>query len=210
MAPDTGGGRAARQQERSLLTRGALLDAAAREIDARGYGAVAMHHIAKAADVTTGALTFHFPTKDRLFTELTELGLSRIREQAGETARLPAPPLRKASLLIVSMLELLHRDVVARAAVRLSTEVPGAANWSESWLPLEREMLRSADESGQLREGVTPDSVTETALYLVTGTEVCARGTTSAPEAAETTRARFTALCDLFLHGVSAVRPPEP
>ncbi|GAA4684919.1 hypothetical protein GCM10023347_45150 [Streptomyces chumphonensis] len=193
-----------------MLTRDALLDAAAREIDAHGHASAAMHHIAKAADVTTGALTFHFPTKGRLFAELTELGLSRIRERADEVAQLPVPPLRKACLLVLALQELLQGDVVTRAAVRLSGELPGAANWSDTWLPLVREMLEGANESGQLRKGVTPDAVTEMTLYLATGTEVRARGNASTAEGTETTRARFTELCDLLLYGASALRPPEP
>lgn len=199
-----------------MLTRSALLDAAAREVDAHGYGSVTMHHIAKAAEVTTGALTFHFPTKSDLFTAVAELGLTRMRERAGEVARLPVAPLRRISLLVLALLELLHHDVVARAAVRLSRELPGAGNWSDSWLPLGREMLRKADETGQLREGVTPDSVAEMTLHLVAGTEICARG--GAPAAGGSggegdgegrgDGARFAALCDLLLYGVSAVRPP--
>jgi AcrR family transcriptional regulator len=208
LAPDPEGKRGARRQKRSLLTRDALLDAAAREVDTHGYGAVAMHHIARAADVTTGALTFHFPTKGRLFAELTELGLARIRERAERVVRLPASPLRRLSLLVLALLELLHRDVVARAAVRLARELPEATDASEAYLPLSREMLRGAEETGQLREGVTPDAVTELIQYLVAGAEVCARGNTSAPEGADTARAHFTALGDLLLYGVSAVRPP--
>ncbi|MFD0431905.1 TetR/AcrR family transcriptional regulator [Streptomyces zhihengii] len=80
-----------------MLTRSALLDAAAREVDAHGYGSVAMRHVARAADVTTGALTFHFPTKSDLFAEVAELGLTRMRERADEVARLPVAPLRRIS-----------------------------------------------------------------------------------------------------------------
>ncbi|MET9107246.1 TetR family transcriptional regulator [Streptomyces zhihengii] len=208
-----------------MLTRSALLDAAAREVDAHGYGSVAMRHVARAADVTTGALTFHFPTKSDLFAEVAELGLTRMRERADEVARLPVAPLRRISLLVLALLELLHDDVVARAAVRLSRELPGTGDWSDSWLPAGREMLRRADEAGQLREGVTPDAVAEMTLHLVAGTEMCAHGGAPASDggdgdggpgggAAEpgggAGGARFAALCDLLLYGASALRPPDP
>ncbi|WNF29324.1 helix-turn-helix domain-containing protein [Streptomyces sp. C11-1] len=210
MAPDGTGRRPAKQQERSLLTRGALLDATAREIDRHGYGSMVMHRIAREAGVTTGALTFHFPTKGQLLAELGELGLARVEERVSEVAELPVTPLRRAHLLLLALLELLHRDVVARAAVRLSSEIPGADDWSDSWLRPVREMFRSAGEEGQLRAGVTPEAVTEMALRLAAGTEVHARGDGAGPEDAEAARVRFTQFCDLLLYGISAIRPPEP
>lgn len=208
MAPHGEGRRPAKQQERSLLTRGALLDAAAREIDKYGYGGMAMHRIANEVGVTTGALTFHFPTKDRLLAELMEVGFARIQERVGEVAQHPAAPLHRARSLLLALLELLHRDVLARAAVRLSGEVPEAGDWSESWFQQAREMFRSAGERGQLREGVTPEAVTDMALRLITGTEVCARGNDARSEGSEVARALFAHLCDLLLYGISAIRPP--
>lgn len=206
MAPDGAGRRPAKQQERSLLTRGALLDATAREIDRHGHGSIAMHRIAREAGVTTGALTFHFPTKRQLLAALEELGIARIEERVNEVTKLPVAPLRRAHLLLLALLELLHSDVVARAAVRLSGEVPGAGDWSDSWLRPVRQMFRSAGEEGRLRAGVTPEAVTEMALRLAAGTEVRARGSDSNPEAAGVHFAQF---CDMLLYGVSAARPPE-
>ncbi|MEU0161495.1 TetR family transcriptional regulator [Streptomyces sp. NPDC006261] len=206
---DGAGRRPAKQQERSLLTRGTLLDATAREIDRHGHGSIAMHRIAREAGVTTGALTFHFPTKGQLLTELKELGLARIEERVNEAVELPAAPLRRARLLLLALLELLHRDVVVRAAVRLSEELPGGGDWSDSWLRPVQEMFRSAGEEGKLRAGVTPEAVTEMALRLAAGTEVRARGGDPEPDVAEAGGEHFTQFCDLLLYGISAVRPPE-
>ncbi|MFD3972198.1 TetR family transcriptional regulator [Streptomyces cyaneofuscatus] len=206
---DGSGRRPAKQQERSLLTRGTLLDTTAREIDRHGHGSIAMHRIAREAGLTTGALTFHFPTKGQLLTELKELGLARIEERVSEAVALPAAPLRRAHLLLLALLELLHRDVVVRAAVRLSGELPEGGDWSDSWLPPVRQMLRSAGEEGRLRAGVTPEAVTEMALRLATGTEVRARGSDPEPDGAEAGGEHVAHFCDLFLYGISAVRPPE-
>lgn len=206
VAPDGAGRRPAKQQERSLLTRGALLDATAREIDRHGHGSIAMHRIAREAGVTTGALTFHFPTKRQLLAELRELGLARIDERVSEVVKLPVAPLRGAHLLLLTLLELLHRDVVARAAVRLSGKILGGGDWSDSWLRPVRQMFRSAGEEGKLRAGVAPEAVTEMILRLAAGTEVCARGSDPKPEVAGV---HFAQLCDMLLYGISAIRPPE-
>lgn len=192
------------------MTRHALLRAAAREIGEHGCSGAAMHRIARAADVSMGALTFHFPTKDRLVAELTELGLSRIRESVQEVTELPAAPLRRARLLLFALIELLHRDVVVRAAARISEELPGADDWAESWLPPAREMFQRAWEDGQLRDGVTPDLVSEMALYVVAGAQARARRGKGGPQDREAVGAQFTQMCDLLLYGVSAIRPPEP
>lgn len=206
MAPDGAGTRPAKQQERSLLTRGALLDAAARMIDRHGHSSIAMHRIAREAGVTTGALTFHFPTKMQLLAELEKLGLARIEERVSELTELPAAPLRRAHLLLLAVLELLHRDVVARAAVRLSGEAPEGGDRADTWLGPVRQLLRSAGEEGKLRAGVTPEAATELALRLAAGTEVLARG--SDPKDA-VAGVHLTQFCDMLLYGISALRPPE-
>ncbi|WP_078606712.1 TetR/AcrR family transcriptional regulator [Streptomyces flavidovirens] len=195
------------QQQRSVLTRRALLDAAAREIGEHGPSGAAMHRIAWAAEVSMGALTFHFPTKDRLVAELVELGLARIAEKVREVTEPPASPLRRARMLLFTLMELLHRDAVVRAAARLTEELPGVDGWARSWLPVAREMFQHAEESGQLRSGVTPEAVTEMALYIVSGAEVRARSHELHGEDMAAARARFTQVCDLLLYGVSAVQP---
>lgn len=60
--------------------RNRILDAAAAMFQARGYHASAMHDLARAAGVTSGALHHHFPTKKAL-------GLAVIRERVAEAVR---------------------------------------------------------------------------------------------------------------------------
>lgn len=60
--------------------RNRVLDAAADMFQSRGYHASAMHELARAAAVTSGALHHHFPTKKAL-------GLAVIRERVAEAVR---------------------------------------------------------------------------------------------------------------------------
>jgi AcrR family transcriptional regulator len=60
--------------------RNRVLDAAADMFQARGYHASAMHELARAAGVTSGALHHHFATKKAL-------GLAVIRERVAEAVR---------------------------------------------------------------------------------------------------------------------------
>lgn len=61
--PDTS---ARRRTNNPEAMRGRVLDAAAELFQARGYHAAAMHDIARAAEVTGGAMHHHFPTKKAL------------------------------------------------------------------------------------------------------------------------------------------------
>ncbi|MGV9266406.1 TetR family transcriptional regulator [Kitasatospora sp. NPDC003701] len=54
------------KQERAQHTRRALLRAAAGEFDRHGYAGTSLSRVSRAAGVTMGALTFHFPTKASL------------------------------------------------------------------------------------------------------------------------------------------------
>lgn len=60
--------------------RNRVLDTAAEMFQARGYHASAMHELARAAGVTSGALHHHFATKKAL-------GLAVIRERVAEAVR---------------------------------------------------------------------------------------------------------------------------
>src|SRR4051812_27272623 len=60
--------------------RNRVLDAAAAMFQSRGYHATAMHELARAAGVTSGAMHHHFPTKKAL-------GLAVIEERVAEAVR---------------------------------------------------------------------------------------------------------------------------
>ncbi|MGH9920543.1 MAG: TetR/AcrR family transcriptional regulator [Nitrososphaerales archaeon] len=61
-----------RVQERSLATRGALLDAALECLVERGYAATTTLEIARRAGVSRGAQLHHFPTKAELLAAAVE------------------------------------------------------------------------------------------------------------------------------------------
>ncbi len=53
-------------QDRAILTRQAILTAAAGVFEERGYRAATISEILARAGVTRGALYFHFPSKEDL------------------------------------------------------------------------------------------------------------------------------------------------
>ncbi|MFJ6186444.1 TetR family transcriptional regulator [Streptomyces sp. NPDC092295] len=67
-------------QERAERTRRAMVHAAAEEIDRGGYHGASLASISRSAGMSMGALTFHFPTKDRLVEAVQALSVSMVRE----------------------------------------------------------------------------------------------------------------------------------
>src|SRR5258706_6256167 len=67
----------ARQEERRAATRGAVMRAAQKLFESKGFSATTMDEIAAAAGVAKGAVYHHFPSKEELFEAVFEAGLFR-------------------------------------------------------------------------------------------------------------------------------------
>ena len=76
------GGR--RVQERTLSTRGNLLDAATELFVDRGFDGVTLRDIENQADVHRGLASYHFGDKDSLWKEVASSCLNRMRGQVDE------------------------------------------------------------------------------------------------------------------------------
>ena len=63
---------AATQAKRAANRLPALLDAAATHFAERGYHAATIRDVAKAVDMTPGAIYFHLPTKQHLLVAVYE------------------------------------------------------------------------------------------------------------------------------------------
>ncbi|WAU82343.1 ScbR family autoregulator-binding transcription factor [Streptomyces sp. Qhu-G9] len=148
------------KQDRAIRTRQTILAAAATVFEKRGYQAATITEILATANVTKGALYFHFQSKDHLAQGVL----------AEQDQRLVVPTRNTKVQEIVDTVALqayrLQTDPMVRAGVRLSldqqaTELDRSGpflRWSEIVLGL----LQEAD--GELLPHVVP---TETADVLV-------------------------------------------
>ncbi len=164
------------RQGRAEQTRRTLIQAAAGEFDRHGYSGAALSRISKAAGVTLGALTFHFPTKNDLADAVGMSGASetRIALRRG-TGTATAPPLAQVVELTRTLARLLACDVCVRAAARLSRDCADATlvPWQRSWLPILRDLL---DRARAERPGEFDHEGLELlVLYVVSGVEAAAR-----------------------------------
>ncbi|MFE6601824.1 TetR family transcriptional regulator [Streptomyces albidoflavus] len=169
------------RQERAARTREALVLAAARQFEYRGYEGTSLGRVAQAVGVSVGALTFHFPSKAALAEAVGTRGELAVRRRVAEASAVSAPPLDTVVALTLGLARLLEHDGVARAAVRLRREPPGGdGTWTGLWLPAAAGALARADR-GSLHPAVGPDDVLLLAEYLLAGVESRLRWRPHAP-----------------------------
>ncbi|MER6136985.1 ScbR family autoregulator-binding transcription factor [Streptomyces sp. NPDC001815] len=148
------------KQDRAIRTRQTILAAAATVFEKRGYQAATITEILATANVTKGALYFHFQSKDHL--------AQGVLEEQDQRLVVPARNTKVQEIVDTVALQAyrLQTDPMVRAGVRLSldqqaTELDRSGpflRWSEIVLGL----LREAD--GELLPHVV---ATETADVLV-------------------------------------------
>ncbi|MEU9330757.1 TetR/AcrR family transcriptional regulator [Streptomyces canus] len=189
------------KQVRAVRTRRLILEAAAGEFDRHGYAGTPLACVTKSADISMGALTFHFPTKPALADAVESSGIQLTRHVVGCVAELPASPLAKARSLALSIARLLEECTMVRAAARLTRERSDQNAWTNAWLTYMTELLGRAHEEGRLRSEVVPTAFAESVQFLITGIEEYVRCTTRGAHGDSTAVRRAARTWDLLLYG---------
>ncbi|MBT2207464.1 MULTISPECIES: ScbR family autoregulator-binding transcription factor [Actinomadura] len=159
------------QQQRAIRTRQVILSAAAKVFEERGYTAARLGEIIERANVTKGAVYFHFQSK-------AELALAVMDEQ-----RRFVPPSAPRPSPLQDTIDLTHRvardlqeNVVLRAAVRLVIEQGSFTMPNPSaylmWVRSLRGLLDAARENGDLRPEVDLDDVADLVVGALTGIQL--------------------------------------
>jgi AcrR family transcriptional regulator len=103
-------------QARSRATVAAILEAATRIFETRGYAATTTNLIAERAGVSVGSLYEYFPSKDAILVALTERHLEEVRRMLREATE----PLAKTSSDLAAVVR-----AVVQATVKLHAMAPG-------------------------------------------------------------------------------------
>ncbi|GAA2605035.1 MULTISPECIES: TetR/AcrR family transcriptional regulator [Streptomyces] len=160
-------------QDRAARTRQALIAAAAADMDLNGYDGATLSVISASAQVSMGALTFHFSSKRALAEGVVAEASALTRERAAAAVSDQPSPLPAAIALLQHLADLLDESVVVRAAALLTRERPEAVpGWHQAWVPTLSHLLREADNAGQLHRDARPVAVANLAVYLLTAVEV--------------------------------------
>ncbi|GHH24722.1 ScbR family autoregulator-binding transcription factor [Streptomyces rubradiris] len=168
------------KQERAVRTRKALIAAAADHFSHDGYGPASLVAISRQAGVTTGALHFHFPTKEALASAVVTAAAQRLRELlAGCEARTPSGEALR--LLVDAGHELTRRlreDAVLRAGFELDGDLgcpEGIGGVRGLWCLWIQATLEQAEKTGELREGVVPAQLAAVVYACTVGLQTLGR-----------------------------------
>src|SRR5579883_2642417 len=164
------------QQERAQRTRDTVLRAAGEAFAEKGFLGTSMADIFARAGVTKGALYFHFSSKEELaFAVITageEIGGALVQEVLGSDA----PPLQKLIDITIRWASFIQTDPIVRANVRLiveqgtySREMP---NSYEPWEQVVTNLLKEAQDRGELERSVDARSLAEFVVAAFTGAQI--------------------------------------
>jgi AcrR family transcriptional regulator len=110
------------KQERAGRTRRQLLDAAATAFAAKGFPAVTLQDIADLAEVTKGAVYFHFTNKEAVAVAVTEEFYTQLPAIAESVTARQLPPLDAVAELLLQTAVALRDNPVMQAGARLQIE----------------------------------------------------------------------------------------
>ncbi|MEV5727893.1 MULTISPECIES: ScbR family autoregulator-binding transcription factor [Streptomyces] len=157
-------------QERALRTREALLRAGAEVFDECGYAGAGINRILGRAEVTAGALYFHFKSKE---------GLARAVMSAQPAVIEPRLNSRGLQRLVDITLVWAHElqvNALLRAGVRLSVEQGSFGLRDASsylgWKEIMAECLHTAVDEDELLPTTRPDDIAEFLVGACTGVQL--------------------------------------
>ncbi|MFF3848847.1 ScbR family autoregulator-binding transcription factor [Streptomyces sp. NPDC002328] len=172
------------KQERAIRTRRAILEAAGAVFDEYGYAATTISMVLERAEVTKGALYFHFPSKE-------SLAQAVLNEQVPFGA-VPPQPCKLQEIVDMTFVvgQRLLGNALLRGSVRLAVdqETPSGVDHGEPFLQWARrltELLEQARERGELLPTVRPAETVELLVGSFTGIQLMSRALTGRADLAE-------------------------
>ncbi|MGW1378582.1 ScbR family autoregulator-binding transcription factor [Streptomyces sp. NPDC002446] len=159
------------KQERAIRTRRACLVAAAEIFNEHGYEAATIAAILERAQITRGALYFHFTSKEDL--------ARGVLAEALTSEGLVSQPFKLQEWVDIALLLAyrLPREPLLSASIRLSVDSRARAmfgtRWPD-WIVLGREVLVEAKERGELLPHVDPTDTARLFVGAWTGVQLVA------------------------------------
>ncbi|WP_405620681.1 ScbR family autoregulator-binding transcription factor [Streptomyces sp. NBC_00076] len=162
------------QQERAIRTRRVILEAAGAVFDEHGYTTTTIAMVLERADVTKGALYFHFPSKESLAQAVLD-------EQVPFGAVPPQPcKLQEAIDMTFVVGQRLLNNALLRGSVRLAVDqaTPSGVDHGEpfrQWADRLTSLLERARTQGELLPTVDPRETVELLVGSFTGIQLMSR-----------------------------------
>ncbi|MEU6812089.1 ScbR family autoregulator-binding transcription factor [Streptomyces sp. NPDC046831] len=165
------------KQERAIRTRRAILEAAGAVFDEHGYTSTTIAMVLERADVTKGALYFHFPSKESL--------AQAVLDEQVPFGAVPPQPCKLQEIIDMTFVvaQRLLRDALLRGSVRLTVDQcapPGVDHtgpfrqWGERLMGL----MGQARDQGELLPTVEPRDTVELLVGSFAGIQLMSRALT--------------------------------
>ncbi|MDQ0764683.1 ScbR family autoregulator-binding transcription factor [Streptomyces canus] len=162
------------RQERAIRTRRAIVEAAGAVFDEHGYAASTIAMVLERAEVTKGALYFHFPSKESLAQAVLDEQLS--------LGAVPPHPCKVQEIVDMTFVfgQRLRTNSLLKGSVRLTVDQcapPGVDHtgpfrqWSEHLLA----MLQQARDQGELLPTVQPPDTADLLVGAFAGVQLMSR-----------------------------------
>jgi AcrR family transcriptional regulator len=185
------------QQERGKRSRRSILEAAAQVFDERGYDAASTNEILARTGLTRGSMYHHFPSKEAIALALLEAH--------AEALEVTEQPLKLQSVIDLTQefARRLQHDPVLRASLRLTIEqtslsCPPQTAYEQSSRTI-LQLLRKAEEQGEILPGVDVREASSTIVGSFTGLQIMSQAYTGRDDLPE----RVTAFWRFLLPGLA-------
>ncbi|CCK26657.1 transcriptional regulator [Streptomyces davaonensis JCM 4913] len=167
------------RQLRAEQTRATIITAAADLFDRRGYESTSLSDIVEHAQVTKGALYFHFAAKEDLAHAIMELQSQASRQIAGEMDARGYSSLEALMRTTFGITRMSVEGPIPRAGLRLATgpvavRAPMQHPFSE-WLEIASRKLLGAVKESDLHPDVDIDAAAHSLVCFFVGTRTVGR-----------------------------------
>jgi AcrR family transcriptional regulator len=190
------------RQARSEATRRKIIDSAVDLINEIGYPAAGLGDIIERAELTKGALYYHFDSKEALATAIIEEGSEALLGAFRGAVRSGSPGMEDILHGCFVMTDVLGTDTVARAGARLLRTFgsfnPAAKSTLQKFVDELTERLKAASSDGDLREGLDPESTSASIVSGMLGAELLSSALADGADL----RARFARNWELLLPAI--------
>ena len=171
------------RQARSEATRRKIITSAVELFNEIGYSATGLGDIIERAEMTKGALYYHFDSKESLATAIIEEGSAHLVEAFRSITTSSAPALECIIHGVFVVADLMSTDQIARSGTHLLRAFGEfndvAARTYGGWAAEVTECTRRAIDEGDLRGDLDPQAVGETIVGSMLGAELLANATTA-------------------------------
>jgi TetR/AcrR family transcriptional repressor of uid operon len=167
------------RQARSERTRATIIRAAAEMFERYGYGATSLSDVIAHAQVTRGAIYFHFASKEELAHAVMNEQHQMWMGQAAAFAQLEGPALERLIRMSYGLAGQLLENPVVRAGIRLTLE-NGTYHRPRpdlylDWINVVEDLLQHAHGEGQVRAPVGLARSSQFIVSAFTGIQLVAQ-----------------------------------